>query len=328
MKKNITNCLYNVEVPYLFENKKIFQLLSKYKVNYLVQPGMFVQNFILNIKFIDYLKYKFRQIRKGKFFHFKKIIVRKFFVYFKSDFWGIKKARYAYLIGKYAYINKKKHKLIGDKTGVIWVHSRNYDEHLRTKVSKIKTKRKKALFIDQGVPFHPDQIEIGLSNIEPKEYYNSIRNFLEKINKNFGYKIEVSCHPKFELKKLKNFFPKFTVKFGDTINQIRNSNLIITHDSTAMNFAVMYKKPLIFITTNTLNNSGFPFYETINTKAKLLNKKCINIDNDSIVDIKNNLKINEKSYSKYFTNYIKLKGPKKLQADIIYERLKGDKVWV
>ena len=44
--------------------------------------------------------------------------------------------------------------------------------------------------------------------------------------------------------------------------------------------------------------------------------------------VKNNLKINEKSYSKYFTNYIKLKGPKKLQADIIYERLKGDKVWV
>ena len=124
------------------------------------------------------------------------------------------------------------------------------------------------------------------------------------------------------------YFPKFVVKFGDTINQVRQSNLVVIHESTTMNFAVIYKKPLIFITNNCLNSSAYPFYETINTKAKLLDKRCVNIDNNSIVDIENNLEINKKVYRNYFENYIKFKGPKKFQADIIFEQLKRDKIWV
>ena len=41
-----------------------------------------------------------------------------------------------------------------------------------------------------------------------------------KISSRSRFKIEISCHPRTPIKKLKKFFPKFLVKVGDTINQI------------------------------------------------------------------------------------------------------------
>ena len=63
-------------------------------------------------------------------------------------------------------------------------------------------------------------------------------------------------------------------------------------------------------------------------RAKLFNKKCINIDTNSIIDITNHLKVNKRVYKNYLNNFVKAKGPKKFQADIITERLKKDKIWI
>ena len=62
--------------------------------------------------------------------------------------------------------------------------------------------------------------------------------------------------------------------------------------------------------------------------AKLFNKRSINIDSNSIIDITKQLKINKRVYKNFLNNFIKANGTKKFQADIITERLKKDKIWV
>ena len=131
-----------------------------------------------------------------------------------------------------------------------------------------------------------------------------------------------------KINKLKRYFPNYLIKSGDTINQIRNSNLIILHDSTARNFAVIYKKPILFITNNSLNNSVYFHNDNITYTAKLFEQKPLNIDSCLLENIKRNFKNNKKVYKSYFKNYIKFKGPNQLYPEIITNRLKKDRVWV
>ena len=322
------NCVYNVEIPYSYDNRKIFQLLSKHKAKFIVSPGVYSKSKWIKIRLKDYLKYKFRQLLSGKFPHFKNIIIKKIFSFLNPKILNISPATYSYIIGKYAYNNRKSHKLIKNETKMIWGHSRTYDDYLISIKKKIVNKKKSILFIDQGIPFHPDTSELGLHSIKAKEYYYSINNFLEKIHNKFACKIEISAHPRIDLKMLKKYFPNFLVKIGKTIKQVESSRLIILHDSTAMNYAVLYNKPLLFITNNSLNKGIHSYYEVISSKANMLNKKCINIDLDNNINIANYTDIDKKAYRDYFKNFIKFKGPKVFQSDVIIKKLKNDKIWV
>ena len=328
LKKNMSNCLYNSKINYSFDTMKIYKLLSKYGTNYLVQASMFSNKQGRQGKIKNSLKNKFNLLIKKKFFHIKKIFLYKIFNLISPTILGIKKAKYVYLMGKESYLNRKSHKLVGKKTSLIWGHHRSYDDFLRSGARKIKTKKKKALYIDSGAPYGPDLIELGLDDLKPNSYYRSVRMFLEKLNKNFGYKIEISCHPKIGIGNLKKHFKNFPIKVHKTIDQVMNSDLIVLHDSTARNFAVMYKKPVIFITNNEELKSVYNHYGDTSKIANLVNKKPLNIDLCSNIDIKNNLILNRKIYQNYFTNFIKFRGEKKLQPEIIIQKLKNDRIWI
>ena len=103
--------------------------------------------------------------------------------------------------------------------------------------------------------------------------------------------------------------------------------LIICHDSTAFNFAVLYNKPIIFITNDSLNNSSYPHYGGINMVAKFLNKKCFNVDETFPTDMSSNFRVNNRTYKKYLMNFVKYKGEKKFQSHLIIDKLKKEKFW-
>ena len=328
IKKNLLNCLYNSKINYNFDTIQIYKLLSKYNANYLVQASMFSKKQEQSGKIKNALKNKLNLLIKKKFSHIKKIIFYKIFNLTKPSFFGIKKAKYVYLMGKESYLNRKNHKLDGKITGLIWGHHRTYDDFLRGGTIKLKTKKKKALYIDSGAPYGPDLIELGLDDLKPNSYYRSVRLFLEKLNKKFGYKIEISCHPKIDIKNLKKHFRNFPIKVHKTISQVMSSDLIVLHDSTARNFAIMYKKPVIFITNNDELKSEYNHYGEASKIANLVNKQPLNIDICSNADIKNNLILNKKTYQDYFKNFLKFKGEKKLQPEIIIKKLKNDRIWI
>ena len=325
---NNSGCVYDLKIPYNFASKKLLQTLSKYRVRYLVHLMQGSNIYHKNIKLNDYIKLQLKKLFSKNFLNIKNALFNKFFLLFSSNFWKIGQASYVYLVGKSAYDNRFDNKLVNNKTKLILGHHRNYDDYLSEKNKVIKLKQKNALFIDQQVPFHPELKELGLSDIKPEIYYNSIKKFLEKINKVLGYRIEISCHPKCNVKKLKKFFPNFKIKINDTINQIRSSKLVMTHESTAIDFAILYKKPLLFVTNNILNKSSYPHFETIKAKANHLNKTPINIDICSIKDIKKNISSSKFYYTNYLRNFIKLSKKEKSQAILIIERFKKDKLWV
>ena len=59
-----------------------------------------------------------------------------------------------------------------------------------------------------------------------------------------------------------------------TIHLIKNAEMVLTHASTALNFGVLYNKPIIFLTSN---DYSITYKNSINFAAKALLKSPIDV---------------------------------------------------
>lgn len=80
------------------------------------------------------------------------------------------------------------------------------------------------------------------------------------------------------------------------------ANLVILHCSNSMNFPVLYKKPMIFITTDGLNRTVCRKY--IYECAAYFEKKPINISKEANMDLQDELFVYEEGYSRYRHDFI------------------------
>ena len=78
------------------------------------------------------------------------------------------------------------------------------------------------------------------------------------------------------------------------------------HASTAVAYAILFKKPTIFLTSYNLKK--FWMGPRINNLAKVVNGQIINMDNDlnKPLDLQNLLKIDESKYKNYLDQYLKV----------------------
>jgi len=77
---------------------------------------------------------------------------------------------------------------------------------------------------------------------------------------------------------------------------------VITHYSTAINFAVIYKKPIIFLTSDGLKSAFLD--EFILKFSKVLDQPYINISNVNEDYLLEKLEINLNKYNEYKFKYI------------------------
>ena len=246
------------------------------------------------------------------------------------NFLYVKKADFFYCRAKKYYEHNKNHFLISKKTKIIWGHQKDYEFFLKNKKLKLKKNNKKILFLDQNVPFHSDLIALGVADINPKKYYNSINTFLKKISKKFKIKAHVCCHPRADKEKLKKFFPKISLSQGDTMQQIRNAKILLVHDSTALNLGILYSKPIIYIINNSLISSKWDHSKEVKYASSKLKKSTYNIDQEKKLIFKNlnkELKVNHQIYLVYKKNYIKFKGSNKNSAEETMHYLRKYKFW-
>ena len=104
---------------------------------------------------------------------------------------------------------------------------------------------------------------------------------------------------------------------------VKNCKYVITHQSTSLSYATIYKKPIFFIYTNeTKKNPGVFKYNKF--LSKLLVGKLINMNNYSKNDI-NHFKINnlKTKYNNYIKNYLTSRLDKKANFEIITSLIKN-----
>ncbi len=211
----------------------------------------------------------------------------------------------------------------------ISAHSFAYNEFLLNKNSNTESndllrkqfKKKYILYIDEDVPNHKDPYYHGFKKnlCEKNIFYKEICNFFDYLENKYNCEVVIAVYPKAQYSIEDNPYGRKAFK-NKTLELIKNSFFVIQHNSTAVNFSVIYNKPLIFMTSQ---NYLFNYRASIEDLATELGTKSVNLSSkkDNYYDL--NISIKYKNYINYFKNYISDNSDDAqiTSAQIIYEKL-------
>src|SRR5208282_2733910 len=97
-----------------------------------------------------------------------------------------------------------------------------------------------------------------------------------------------------------------SAKQGQTADLVRDAGFVLTHASTAINFAVLYEKPVIFITTDAVENSPEGLH--VHANAEELSKPVLNISRSFSLDWPMEMTASKSAYAAYIEKYIRHPG--------------------
>ena len=283
-------------ITYRVDTYNIYKIISKFKIPF----GLLSSGTVPYKSHINDNKILFKKIVNRVANLNYSVIVSYLINYLPNYLLGINSAKYCFVGGG---LSSTKMKLIGRETEIVWIHTLDYDNYLEDSTEPMK-QSDFAVFLDQNLPFHSDFVHAGHFNpFVPNEYYSELNKAFEQVEKNYNLKIVISAHPRANREILSKHFKGRDVCIGDTANLVKDSKLCIAHWSHSVNYAVLYRKPVIFLTSDMMEKYGFGEY--ISSYASCFNKKVINISKDFSLYDKNDLYVDSSLYQKYINDFVK-----------------------
>lgn len=197
--------------------------------------------------------------------------------------------------------------LCDERTKVEYIHSFDYEIFLDIKDKKPSEKLDKyCVFIDQYLPYHPDRSQDDFC-INANQYYHELKQFFKLIEEILNIKVIVSAHPRSDYSKHPDVYEDFTLVKGKTAELIKDCEFAFTHFSTAVSYAVLFEKPLFFITNDEIDN--FPLKRKyVQLYAAELGTSVLNLSQATEINSLHLLKtltLNKACYDSYIEHYIK-----------------------
>lgn len=229
---------------YIYSIRKVFALFTKHNVNYvyvntllspLFSPADGTRNMRINKESLSSAHLK------AAFFHrfTRKVLPHK---HAQSIFFcGNKAEDFYYSEGA-----------CGTDTKREYLYSFDYENLLQTEPFN-NSGRKYCVFIDQYIPYHPDNIAHKKIFINPDVYYSELEDMLSVIGSKLDLDIIIACHPQSNYVD-KKYLKDYRIVYGQTASLAKNSEIICTHFSTAGIYAVMLDKPLILLNPGVLHS--------------------------------------------------------------------------
>jgi len=214
-------------------------------------------------------------------------------------------------------------KMQDKNTEIIRMHSFDYDIYLHIKNKPATFEEGTyAVLLDGYTPFHPDYI---LNDLEPyydaEDYYPALCDYFERFESQHNLEIIIAAHPRSAYEKHPDYFNGRRIFRGRTAELVKKANVVLLNSSTSVNFAVLFRKPIIFLTTDALNSSRQK--KLIEPMSAHFDKTPVNVnlpyrpEQNDIMPIDNDL------YMDYIYKYIKTKNsPCELSWQIFSDRMK------
>jgi hypothetical protein len=210
-----------------------------------------------------------------------------------------------------------------DKNTILrFIHNLDYDAFLETELKEINFEKlgNYVVILDSMGPLaHDYVIESRESKINLSTYSQLIKEFMYKFEIQTGQKILIAAHPKSDLEVTGVLYGGAEVFFHRSSDLVSQAKAVISIDgSTAIGFAVMWKKPLIILNSSLFDLQGIEFNKLF---SSLLGAIQIDLDSDySIPTIRD---IDDRLYEDYQNKFIKKHGtPKTLFWKVVVEDLK------
>ena len=100
----------------------------------------------------------------------------------------------------------------------------------------------RGIFIDQGLPLHPDYRN---GKLDPDEYYNTLKILIERAKIFYSCRIDISLHPRID--RSKSTFKNSNIIKSSTFEVIDDYDFGLTMFSSAAEWFILSGKPMIVI---------------------------------------------------------------------------------
>jgi len=235
--------------------------------------------------------------------------------------WGVKPASVVVAGGERSI---QGHQPVSQRTKFVWAHAFDYDNYLCEKQRLEQPDPQLGVFLDEYLPFHPDFVHMGIAAASPAtEYYQRLRELFDLLEEAHQVRIVIAAHPRSNYEEQSEFFGGRAVIKGKTTELLHKAGFAIAHASTAINLAVLFNKPVLFVTTDRIQESAFTGHH-ITAMSTWLGKSPVNLDQPLKIDWRKELTIDENAYARYRESYIKRSNsPEKACWQIVADYLKA-----
>lgn len=125
----------------------------------------------------------------------------------------------------------------------------DFDHYSRLKMSGERVvKGRYAVFLDINLPYQSDLAICGLPVISADSYFQSLNRFFALLEKTHGIKIVIASHPKAAYSS--DEFEQRESHRMLTAELVKDAEYVVTHTSTALSYAILNLKPILFIYTD------------------------------------------------------------------------------
>ncbi len=191
----------------------------------------------------------------------------------------------------------------------VWAHSFDYDVYLNNADQHIGIGERYAVFLDEDMAFHPDYDHAGIQPpTTPDKYYPVMNRFFERFERANGMRVIIAAHPRSLHELRPGLWGGRALVRNKTAQLVRGADYVLGHATTSLSFAVLWRKPILFLSTNDLERSYLG--PLIALRSHLLRRPLIILD-ERLSSIPNRAElpsVDEDAYASYIAEFIKLPG--------------------
>ena len=178
--------------------------------------------------------------------------------------------------------------------------------------------------MDADEAYHSDFVHSGEKpNVTAENYYPAMSAGLSQIAEALSCDVKIAAHPRSDYEK-KPYKYSYPILKDQTFELIKKASVVVSHGSTALQWTVYMRKPIILVTTDEMNKSIFR--QTTEAFAFALGKDVVNLNRiPKKYDWKSQLFVDETKYQNYIETYVKQPGSaEKPLWEIVIDRMESD----
>lgn len=195
------------------------------------------------------------------------------------------------------------------QTQIVRAHAWDYDIYLEEKTKEDQGENS-IVFMDNYLPFHPHLLVLNLVWAKAEIYYPLLCRLFDYVEEKLGLPVVIAAHPRSHYEDHPDFFQGRKVVRGQSATLVKNAKLVILHGSASAFFPVLFRKPMLFITTDWISKTNFA--ADIQTFATFFGKRPLNISKELHINLKDELVVNEAKYAQFQNDFIKFEGSEEL----------------
>jgi hypothetical protein len=188
-------------------------------------------------------------------------------------------------------------------TKLIFAHVHDYERYKafdRVKFGK-KGETRYLAFLDQDIDNHPDLKILGNTYSSREVYRKKLLSMFDSIE-NLGYEIVIALHPRDTKEDPKAYFNGRPCYKNDTVALVAGACGVVTHCSNSINYAVLFRIPIIFIADAELKAMFFQ----IEILSRWLRAKVLDMDSALYPNtVRESMFVDQVAYENYQRSFIK-----------------------